>query len=278
MGKIVTETIKNVGLDVSKNRPSADYSGTIVNFLKGFRSTAGPSEELWDLRPGNRRLIDKQHLSQIITKKDHLFFVNPSYLRDEPHFQWKIALTTAADALFVYRLLTEKDFSAISLIFLLIDEGIRFYTLLRLMATIMPTNKTAIRAARVLIPIRVKEYVFNESDYHSYVREQARILSSPRGRAALLEGGIISRIAKEHLGHDRTVLGPSSAVTVHRQGFSYTDSLGVMHWDDRLTDDEISNICGLYRCYTGKKISLYFYPSFIETVTGNGSQMLEVSW
>ena len=66
------ETIKNVGLDVSKNRPSADYSGTIVNFLKGFRSTAGPSEELWDLRPGNRRLIDKQRLSQIITKKDHL--------------------------------------------------------------------------------------------------------------------------------------------------------------------------------------------------------------
>ena len=27
-----------------------------------------------------------------------------------------------------------------------------------------------------------------------------------------------------------------------------------------------------------KKFSLYFYPSFIETVTGNGSQMSEVSW
>ena len=94
----------------------------------------------------------------------------------------------------------------------------------------------------------------------------------------MLEGGIIGRIAKEHLGHDRAVLGPSSAVTVHRQGFSYTDSLGVTHWDDRLTDDEISNICGSYCCYTGKKISLYFYPSFIETVTGNGSQMSEVSW
>jgi hypothetical protein len=105
-----------------------------------------------------------------------------------------------------------------------------------------------------------------------------RILSSPRGRAALLEGGIIGRIAKEHLGHDRAVHGPSTAVTVHRQGFSFRDSAGITYWDDRLTDDEINNICGLYRCYTGNLFILYFYPSFIETVIGNGWQMSEVSW
>ena len=56
--------IKNVGLDVSKNCPSADYSGTIINFLKEFHLTAGPSEELWDLHLDNHRLIDKQCLNQ----------------------------------------------------------------------------------------------------------------------------------------------------------------------------------------------------------------------
>ena len=270
------ESIKNVGLDVSKNSPSDDYSGTVVNFIKGFLLTTGPSKELWDLCPGNRRLIDKQRLSQVISKKrDDLFFLNSSYLGDEPRFSWTVALTTAADALFVYRLIIEKDFSALSLIFLLIDEGIRFLTLLPL----LPTIKTTIRTTRALIPIRVKDYVFNESDYYSYVQERARILSSPRGRAALLEGGIIGRIAKEHLGHDRAALGPSPAVTIHRQGFFFVDSIGTTYWDDRLTDDEISSICGSYRCYTGKLLLLYFYPFFInETVTGNGSQMSEVSW
>ena len=141
--------IKNVGLDVSKNCSSADYSGMIVNFLKGFHSTAGqsPSEDLWDFRLDNRRLIDKWHLSQIITKEDDLFFVNLSYLHGEPHFCWKIALTTAANPLFVYHLLIKKDFSAISLIFLLIDKGICFHTLLCLMDLIIPTNKTAIGTA-----------------------------------------------------------------------------------------------------------------------------------
>jgi hypothetical protein len=264
------ENIKNVGLDVSKNPPSVDYATTVVSFLKGFLSTPGPSEELWDLRPGNRRRIDRSRLSQIIMKKkddqiitkkmDDLFFLDPSNLRDEPHYSWTIALTTAADALFVYRLLMEKDFSAESLAYVLIDEGIRFLTL----KPLLPTIQTSLGTARALIPIRVKDYIFNESDYHSYVRERARFLSSPRGRAALLEGGIIGRIAKEHLGHDRAALGPSTAVTVHRQGFSFYCA-GTTYWDDRLTDDEIHNICGSYRCYTGKKISLYFYRSFIDT-------------
>jgi hypothetical protein len=274
--KVWEENIKNVGLDVGKNPPSVDYAATIVNFLKGFQSTAGPTEELWDLRPGNRRRIDRQCLVQIITKQnDNLFFLGPSSLRDEPHSSWTIALTTARDALFVYRLLMEKDFSAISLAYILIDEGIRFLTLQPMLPVSIPSS---IRTVRTIIPIRVKDYSFNESDYHSYVRERARLLSSPRGRAALLQGGIIGRIAKEHLGHDSAALGPSSAITVHRQGFSFTDSAGTTYWDDKLMDDEIRNISGSYRCYTGKKDSLYFYSSFIDTVKGNGSQMADVSW
>ena len=254
------ENIKNVGLDISKNPQSVDLAAPIVGFLQGFGLAAGPSEELWDLRPGNRKRVDPQRLKQIISKQnDNLFFLSPLSLCDEPSCPWIIALTTAVDALFVYRLLVEKGFSAISLAYILIDEGIRFRTLQPLSPISIPSP---IGTVRTVIPIRVKDYSFNTSDYHSYVRERARLLSSPRGRAALLEGGIIGRIAKEHLGHDSAALGPSSAITVHRQGFSFTDSAGTTYWDDKLTDNEILIICGLYHCYTGKTLSLYFYPPF----------------
>ena len=124
------ENIKNIGLDVSKNSLLADLATPIVKFLQGFWSAAGPSEESWDLRLDNRRHIDRQCLHQIITKQsNNLFFLAPPALRDEPHCPWTLALTTAADALFVYRLLIEKDFSAISLAYILIDKGIRYLTL-----------------------------------------------------------------------------------------------------------------------------------------------------
>ena len=163
------ENIKNIGLDVSKNSLSADLAAPIVKFLQGFRSAAGPSEESWDLRPDNRRHIDRQCLHQIITKQsDNLFFLAPPALRDEPHCPWTLALTTAADALFVYRLLIEKDFSAISLAYILIDEGIRFLTLQPLPPLSIPLS---IGAVRTIIPIRVQDYRFTLSDYHSYVQE-----------------------------------------------------------------------------------------------------------
>ena len=45
--------IKNIGLDIHKNPPLADFSEPIVSFLKGFLWAAGPSQELWDLHLGN---------------------------------------------------------------------------------------------------------------------------------------------------------------------------------------------------------------------------------
>jgi hypothetical protein len=234
---------------------------------------AGPSAELWDLCGDNHRKVDVR-LNQLISKQSNsLFFLHSSALR-EPNGPWIIALTTAADALFVYRLLVRKDFSVVSLGELLINEGICFHTLQPLPHLSVKSNISTVRS---LIPIRVNDYKFNLHDYHAYIQERARILSSPRGRAALLEGGLIGRIAKEHLGHHSAALGPSSAVTNHRQGFSVTDTPGITYWDDRLTDDEIHLICGMYHCYTGTYL-IFLFISFTDTITGSGSQMADVSW
>ena len=45
--------IKNIGLDTRKNPLPADLAKPIVSFLKGLQLAAGPSQQLWDLCPGN---------------------------------------------------------------------------------------------------------------------------------------------------------------------------------------------------------------------------------
>ena len=77
------------------------------------------------------------------------------------------------------------------------------------------------------------------------------ILLSPRECAALLQGGIVGCLAREHLAIELACLGPSSTVTVHHISFNIINKIGKKYWDDELTDDEIDVICGLHCCYPG---------------------------
>ena len=95
------------------------------------------------------------------------------------------------------------------------------------------------------------DYQFGSDDYEGYIRHRAQLLMSLRGHAALLRGGIVARIAREHIAIDLALLGPSSAVTVHCLGMHVTDRRGLEFWDDDLTENEIGIICGVYRCFTG---------------------------
>ena len=108
-----------------------------------------------------------------------------------------------------------------------------------------------------LLPMRLSDYQFGRDDYEAYVRHRAQLLTSPRGRAALLRGGIVARIAREHIAIDSALLGPSSAVIVHRLGMRVTDPKGLEFWDDDLTENEIGIICGVHRCFTGMSFGNY---------------------
>ncbi|KIM36151.1 hypothetical protein M413DRAFT_78557 [Hebeloma cylindrosporum] len=103
-----------------------------------------------------------------------------------------------------------------------------------------------------LPPMRLSGYKFRPDDFEIYVRHRADLLESPRGRAALLRGGIVARIAREHIELASATRGPSSAITVHRLGMHITDKTGAQFWDDDLTENEIGVICGLHRCFTGR--------------------------
>ena len=159
----------------------------------------------------------------------------------------------AMDVLFVYRLLAVRDFSAISLAKVLLENGIAFKTLLPLKDV---ESTGSLDDNFTLVPIRLSGYRFKPSDYEAYICQCAHILTSPRGLTALLRGGLIARIAREHLGLDSAALGPSSSVTVHRMGLSIVRQDGSKYWDDELTQIEVEVICGLHRCFTGSGLQV----------------------
>lgn len=226
--------------------PFPEYQESITHFIGALQTSNGPSCDEFDVFPDNRMTINNPQLTNTFTRIDNFFVVQPQAFQHS--LPWTIALYDLPQALFVFRMLLRNSHSPASMACILLEEGVPFRTLLRLADVHLRSSLSDIF---VLVPIRLSDYIFKPSDYEVYVHQRAMILSSPRGRAALLRGGIIGRLAKEHLGIESACLGPSHSVTVHRIGFNVTDKFGIQHWDDELTDTEIDVICGLHHCYTG---------------------------
>lgn len=88
----------------------------------------------------------------------------------------------------------------------------------------------------------------DKKDYRAYEARARALLNEPRGRAALLQGGIVWRIAMELLGEDaleRAISGPSSDCHLYGREF-VPPSKQAPYYDDQLTEDEISLIIGAY--------------------------------
>ncbi len=130
----------------------------------------------------------------------------------------------------------------------LIQHGIPFRTLVRLKINYQDTNPPAPPP----VFFRPPNYTFTSKDYQAYIENRAKILYKPHGRAALLHGGIIWRLAKEHLSVDAALHGPSTTATEYHLGFVLGHKGEAWSlWDDDLDRDEADLICGLYRCKTG---------------------------
>jgi len=183
-----------------------------------------------------------------------LYLLQQEYLKNGEDCPYSIILTNPRDAVFVYRLLGVSDYTVMSLCQFLLENGIAFRTLQHLPQ--IDSSRT-LNNNNALLPMRLSDYRFGGDDYEAYVRHRAQLLTSPRGRAALLRGGIVARIAREHVAIDSVLLGPSSAVTIHRLGMHVTDNRGLEFWDDDLTENEIGIICGIYRCFTGIFFGIY---------------------
>ena len=255
------ECLKSVGLQTGTHRPPPGLTGPIVDFIKHLQGS-GPQQFEWDILPGNRQPLNREAIVKCFHKlKEGLFLLDGSFLVDGKSTAWQIAVMTSANVLYTLRyILQSSEYpSSATLARHLAEEGIPFYTLLRLDP--FPSS-IDLNAFKTRIPRHGANYRFTLADFGSYVAERKQLLATPRARAAILQGGIVGRLAKEHLEVDSVTFGPSSSVTDHQIGLSYTaEAAGVTYWDDGLSDDELAVICGLYCCYTGMFTSWYFILS-----------------
>jgi hypothetical protein len=243
------ECLKSVGLQAGTHPPPLGLTRPIVDFIRRLQG-GGPQDCEWDILPGNRQPLNRETIAKSFRKLNGgLFVVDGSLLSDGNSTDWKIAVTTSVNALYTLRYILQlsKYPSSGALARHLAEEGITFYTILRLDS--LPSS-VDLNAFKTRIPRRGTNYSFTPADFASYIAERKQLLATPRARAAILQGGIVGRLAKEHLEVDSVMFGPSSSVTAHRLGCSVEDA-GITYWDDGLSDDELAVICGLYCCYTG---------------------------
>jgi hypothetical protein len=119
----------------------------------------------------------------------------------------------------------------------------------------------------------ISEYGFYENMRHS-------LLSRPYGRAALLQGGIVWRLALDDYEHKgdaehSVLLGPSEYVSVYQHVLRTDDNQ--RFYDDGLDDAELDLICGVYKVATGRyNFSLVNCPT--NSFAGNRDQTSDLSW
>ncbi|KAJ7672467.1 hypothetical protein DFH06DRAFT_979789 [Mycena polygramma] len=145
----------------------------------------------------------------------------------------------------------------------LLSRGVSFMTCCRSTITSPAPLKPQLRSYSGL-GYRPPNYKPDMRDYQAYVEIRQRFMSSPRGRAALLYGGIVGRLARSEASKEEALRGPSDDALV--EGICLWDGRSPFaYWDDCLTQQEIDLICGVYHVATGE-FSLFFFDSSALTI------------
>ena len=145
---------------------------------------------------------------------------------------WMIATKDASTVLLVFR----KKWSSVHVVAReLTRRGARFNTVKA--TTTMPQPP---QLSTVPLGIRLKGYSFTREDYDEYLRRRNHLLRGHKGRAALMHGGIIARIAREITEPAAVLDGPIYGDDVICE---YNDLFFV---DDQLTKSDKYIICGVY--------------------------------
>ena len=244
------ECLKSVGLRSDIHRFLPGLTSPIVDFIRRLQRSS-PQDFEWDILPGNRQLLKPETIVKYVHKlHEEFFLVDGSSLGDQDSTDWQIAVTTSTNALYTLRYILESSEkpSSVALARHLAEEGIPFFTLLKMDRL---SSSIHLDSFKTRIPRRGANHKFTLTDFGSYIAERKQLLATPRARAALLHGGIVGRLAKEHLDVDLVTSGPSSSVTALQLGHSVETADGNTYWDDGLSGDELAVICGLYCCYTG---------------------------
>ncbi|PPR02336.1 hypothetical protein CVT24_011679 [Panaeolus cyanescens] len=222
-----------------------------MDFIGRLSAGQKPHDDTFDLGSDKDINIPPNDLRRYFSRLEKdLYAVRNSTFSDVTDDTWILALRRPADVLYVYRFISKSkgDEKREDLIQILVLDGIPFRTL-------KETNNSegmrcSISGIITTIPMQLSDHTYTSGDYANYIHRRAQILYGPRGRAALMVGGIVTRIAMEHLGTQGAIFGPSTTVLEDRVGINVYAAH--RHFvDDGLTQDELDIICGLEIAYTG---------------------------
>lgn len=214
----------------------------------------------WDLFPDNCRSIvhtERFRSFRQVSSEDKipLFLLD---LKEQRQAPWFLALKHGADVAVVCRL--EKKWTEYDIVEFLLQRGIPFHTLLPSSSAL----RTPIISRPSLVPpYRMKSHEFVINDYCSYRARCNSILQHPRGRAALMHGGLMWRLAVTVVPWEDVYRGPCGWSSNPNEMIVVMDPvLQLELLDDRLTTVEQEALCGTYLCRTGKfffdRLFLYF--------------------
>jgi hypothetical protein len=132
-----------------------------------------------------------------------------------------------------------------------IQRGIPFKTFAQLQPQ---PAQPHFRRPRITLGVRYPGYQPDAADYAAYEAARDFFLRSPSARAALLEGGIVWRLAVEFIPPGTVLAGPSEVAFTSGQVIRIPGAGD--YCDDEVSENEADLVCGVYEIYTGKSTRL----------------------
>ncbi|CAA7270753.1 unnamed protein product [Cyclocybe aegerita] len=227
-----------------------------ARFLKKLISKEKIQDVEWDLGTGHHRSLSINRRFACIRvvhpdgdKSKSLYLFDFGARATEP---WKICMMSVSHALMLCRL--DLQWKEYELAHYLVQNGIPFRTL-QLSSTVR--RAPIVSKLQQKHPFHPPSYTFTIDDYHAYLDRCGELLKSPHGRAALLTGGYIWRIAISSVSLDSVMLGPTGWSTKPEEMLVVREpSTGKEYIDDQLTEHELEILSGLNICMMGKANSM----------------------
>jgi len=232
----------------------------VIDFFRRLANNANMLHDEWDLLDKNQQSILRsprfglfRPVISTLVKEDRSKKEIPLYtfymleLGPKATAPWRLAVKSASDALMICRL--DLAFNEYDIVDFLLTNGIAFHTLQPL-ETLLQTPDIP----RNLTPhTRENGYTFSTCDYLAYREHCHTILNHPRGRAALMHGHFMWRIAFRSVMREAVYNGPSGWSTDTDEMVVVRDpSTGRKFIDDKLSTVEQLALSGTYHCLTGE--------------------------
>ncbi|KAG6818734.1 hypothetical protein H0H93_002305 [Arthromyces matolae] len=231
---------------------------SFFTYLKASNDIEDIPVELYDIRQETSDV--RTAAASVTVRKENFNGTSYYIIQTTQSAPFEIGLTDAALVLELVRSDAVKE--VFEMCECLLNVGASFRTFIRgpRHAQMYPTLRPHLHGG---LGFRPRGYVPDVNDYNAYVAHRDHLFSSFIGRASLLAGGIVARLAYSTVRFESVYFGPSDDVFDFGSCFCSDSPFG--YWDDCLTENDTDVICGVYRVGTNQR-------------HGDASQTTDLSW